>query len=164
MSPATYRSSPELFRMPALVTVFALGLMAAPAVIAAPAATEKAIIAKRIGRQPAVPYAMLTRLIVPPQAVWETDPDAGPLTLRVETGVLGVMLAGGSARIEHHANPLMDELIVDQMSPLPPGRTVLLKPGDRLVIVRGFQLTVTNAEDAPASAIVSRLRRVPDRR
>ena len=164
MSPATYRSGPELLRMSALVTVFALGLMAAPAVIAAPVATEEAIRAQRIGRQPGSSNALMTRLTLPPQAVWETDPDAGPLTLRVETGVLGVMLAGGSARVEHHANPLMDELIVDQMSPLPPGRTVLLKPGDRLVIVRGFQLTVTNAEETPASAIVSRLRRAPGRR
>jgi hypothetical protein len=142
----------------ALVTVFALGLMAVPAVIAAPAATEGVISIQRVGRPPGVSSVMVTRLVVPPQTVWETDPDAGPLTLTVEKGRLGVTLGGGSARIERQSNILMDEQFLDeQITPLPPGLTATLRSGDRLVIVRGFQLTVTNDQDVPSSAIMVRV-------
>ncbi len=157
MSPRMHRTESRRPRLYALITVVALGLMAAPAVIAAPSATEEVISVHSAGRQPDVLDTIVTRLTVPPQAVWETDPAAGPLSLRVETGVLGVMLGGGSARIERQANPLMAEQLDEQIMPLPPGRTALLRAGDRLVIVRGFQLTVTNDEERPAIAIVRRL-------
>ena len=145
-------------RMIALVTVCALGLTAGPAVLAAAVVTQDVISVQRVGRSPDVRHVMATRLTVPPQAVWETDPDAGPLTLTVETGVLGVRLGGGSARLEQHANILLDEpTMAEQITPLPPGHLAALRPGDRLVIVRGFQLTVTNDEGEPATAILRRL-------
>jgi hypothetical protein len=98
-----------------------------------------------------------TRLTVPTQATWETDPDAGPLTFTVESGVLTVQLGGGLARIERPSNPLVAEI----SGPMMPGQPAVLRPGDRLVVVRGFELTVANDEQAPATAIVVRLRQPP---
>lgn len=117
-------------------------------------ATEDVISSRSVGRPPDILTMVTTHLTVPSRAHWETDPDAGPLTLTVETGTLSVRLGGGLARIERRVNPLTGE----RFSPLPPGQPVVLGAGDRLVVVRGFQLTVTNDEQTPATAIVVRLR------
>ena len=143
----------------AIVTVVLLALAPVPAVIASSGATEEVLSILRVDHRsrPRVLNAVTTRLTVPAHARWETDPDAGPLTLTVETGALGVTLGGGSARVERRPDPLLG----DHISPLSVDQQSILWPGDRLVIVRGFQLTVTNDHDEPASAIVSRLRLAP---
>ena len=139
-----------------LVTVFVIGLTLAPAVRAASTATEAIISIQRVNGHPDVLDLVTTSLAVPAQSQWETDPDAGPLSLTVTAGELEVRLGGGLARIERQSTLLMGERI----GPLSPGRTVTLWRGDRLVVVRGFQLTVTNDNDAPASVIVVRLRQL----
>jgi hypothetical protein len=141
------------------IVVVLLALPTVPAVTAAPGATENVISILRIDQRPHAPdlNVVTTRLTVPPQAQWETNPDAGPLTVTVETGALGVMLGDGSARVERRPDPLLG----GHISPVSLDERTVLWPGDRLVIVRGFELTVTNDEDEPASAIVSRLRQAP---
>jgi hypothetical protein len=129
-----------------IVTVIVIGLAAMPTVTATQAATEEVINIR--------PTAVTTLLTVPAQAHWETDPDAGPLSLTVETGALGVNLGGGLARIERRPDPLLG----GDIGPVRPGRQVVLRPGDRLVIVHGFQLTAINDTEEPARAIVVRLR------
>lgn len=146
-----------------LVTIVAMSLLAVPAGQAAPVSRQEVLSVQSLGRHPDTFYAMVTRLTVPPQSTWATDPDDGPLTLRVETGMLGVRLGGGSARLERYANPLLEASRGEvQITPLTPGQVTVLRPGDRLVIVRGFQLTVTNDTEGPATAIVSRMQHASD--
>ena len=137
-------------RLISFVAIALIALAAVPAVFAAPVVTEKVISVQRVGRHQDVLNVVTTRLSVPAYAQWQTDPDAGPMTFTVETGVLGVLLGGGSARIERRTDLLQG----GHIGPLQPGRETVLGPGDRLVIVRGFQLVVTNDEEKPASAIV----------
>jgi hypothetical protein len=136
-----------------LVTILVIVLAAVPAVLAASGATEEILSIQRLNRDPDGRSIVTTRLTVPAQTRWVTDPDAGPLTFTVQTGALAVMLGGGSARIDRQSTPLMGQ----QIGPLQPGRTAVLRPSDRLIIVRGFDLTVTNDGDGQANAIVSRL-------
>ena len=139
-------------RLIALIAVALTALATVPAVLADAVATEEVISVQRVGRHQDFLNVVTMRLSVPAHAQWQTDPDAGPMTFTVETGALGVMLGGGSARIERRTDPLQG----GHIGPLQPGRQTVLWPGDRLVIVRGFQLVVTNDEDQPASAIVMR--------
>jgi hypothetical protein len=134
-----------------LVAVALMALATMPAVMAAQVATEDVINVQRVGRHSDVLNVVTTHLSIPAQARWETDPDAGPLTFTVETGALGVMLGGGSARIERRPDPLQG----GHIGPLQPGRQTVLWPGDRLVIVRGFRLMVTNDQNEPGSALVT---------
>ena len=83
---------------------------------------------------------------------WFMDPDSEIVTLEVTQGVLEVTLAEGSARIERHAAGLAGTT----RDPVVPGRTVKLIKGDRVVVMRGYLLTVSNRNDAPASARVLR--------
>jgi hypothetical protein len=142
-------------RLMALVAVALMALATVPAVMAAADATEDVIGVQRVGRHQDVLNVVTTRLSVPAHAQWQTDPDAGPMTFTVETGAVGVMLDGGSARIERRT----DLLLGGHIGPLQPGRETVLGPGDRLVIVRGFQLMVTNDEETPVTAIVMRYMR-----
>ena len=64
-----------------LVTVFVIGLTLAPAVRAASTATEAIISIQRVNGHPDVLDLVTTSLAVPAQSQWETDPDAGPLSL-----------------------------------------------------------------------------------
>jgi hypothetical protein len=75
------------------------------------------------------------------------------LTLRVESGALVVTLDGGSARIERTVNLFFRPEIL----PLSPGDAATLRAGDRLVVVRGFHLTVENDADGRAIALVTRV-------
>lgn len=94
---------------------------------------------------------------MPPGSLWETDPDAGPLTLTVAGGALEVVLDGGSARLERPGTVLTGE----HKGPLQPGRATVLAIGDRLVVVRGFHLTVGNDHEAAATAIITRHHKGP---
>lgn len=85
---------------------------------------------------------------------WRTDPDHEILTLMVSRGVLEVRLEAGSARIDRHAWRLADTA----RGPLVSGLPAKLAPGDRLVVMDGYLLTVTNRNDSPASAVVYRMR------
>jgi hypothetical protein len=147
-----------IFRLLALVFIVAIGQVPASGGSAASVVGEDVISIRAVSHQPGVLHQVTSRLTVPAQTYWETDPDAGPLTLMVETGALSVELEGGLARIERGSNPLTGERI----GPLPPDQAVVLSPGDRLVVVRGFQLTVTNDEQVPATAIVVRQRQPSD--
>ena len=141
----------------ALATLALIGVGAVPAVLAAPVATEVIVDVTRIARSSDVLTIVESRLTVPPGARWETDPDAGPLTITVETGKMAVFLGGGSARLERLPDPLLGARI----TPFQLGRLTLLWPGDRLVVVRGFQVVAENDEDQTAVARVSRLSRTP---
>ena len=152
----SFRSS-RAYTRSRLISFVALALMghtAVPGAMAAQIATEAVISVERVGGHRDLRQVVTTRLSVPAHAQWQTDPDAGPMSVTVESGTLGVLLGGGSARIERRPDPLLG----GHIGPLPPGHEVTLGSGDRLVIVRGFQLVVTNDADEPASAIVSRLR------
>ncbi len=83
---------------------------------------------------------------------WFVDPDGEIVTLEVTQGALEVTLAEGSARIERHAAWLADTAC----GPVIPGRAVKLIKGDRVVVMRGYLLTVSNRNDAPANARVLR--------
>jgi hypothetical protein len=148
------RTGIAMFRFVAFVFVVVIVHASMTGGSATSIATEDVISSRGVGRPPNNFIMVTTHLTVPSQAYWETDPDAGPLTLTVVTGTLSVRLGGGLARIERRVNPLTGE----HFSPLPPGQPVVLGAGDRLVVVRGFQLTVTNIEQTPATAIVVRLR------
>jgi hypothetical protein len=141
-------------RLMVFAVIVVIGQALAPAGRAASIVEEDVISIQAVRQLPDTLQLVTTRLIVPAQTHWETDPDAGPLTLTVETGALLVQLGGGLARIERLSSPLAAESI----GPLLPGQPAELRPGDRLVVVRGFALTVTNDEQAPATAIVVRLR------
>ncbi len=86
---------------------------------------------------------------------WRTDPDHEIVTLVVTRGVLEVRLEAGSARIDRHAPWLADTARGPSVSGLP----AKLATGDRLVVMDGYLLTVTNRHDSPASAVVYRVRR-----
>ena len=99
----------------AFVAVALIGLTAAPAVLAAPDATEAMISIRTIHRHPDVLTLVTTRLTVPPEAQWAVDPDVGLLTVTVETGTLAVILGGGSA----HRAPLRSAAGGRHSSPAP---------------------------------------------
>jgi hypothetical protein len=157
MSKMPIRTGSGIFRLITFGIIVVLVLQLVPSGLAASNASEDVISIQFVSRPPDILQEVTTRLIVPAQAHWETDPDAGPLTFTVETGALSVQLGGGLARIERRSNLLIGEHI----SPLSPGRAAVLSPGDRLVVVRGFQLAVTNDGQMPATAIVVRLRQAP---
>jgi hypothetical protein len=121
-----------------------------------PVVTEEVMSIQHVGRPPDVLDLVTSRVAIPPQGQWVVDPDAGPLTFTAESGALTVTLGGGLARLERQSNSLVGE----QIGPLQPGHPAVVGTGDRLVVVRGFQLTVTNDGDAPASAIVNGIRDV----
>lgn len=83
---------------------------------------------------------------------WFVDPDGEIVTLEVTQGVLEVTLAEGSAHIERHAAWSADTT----REPMVPGRAVKLIRGDRVVVMRGYLLTVSNRDDSPATARVLR--------
>jgi hypothetical protein len=128
-----------------------------PAALAA--ATQTAAASEEImSVRPAGPWSehraiITSRLLLPVEATWEADPAEGPLTLRVESGALVVTLDGGSARIERTVNLFFRPEIL----PLSPGDAATLRAGDRLVVVRGFHLTVENDADGRAIALVTRV-------
>jgi hypothetical protein len=98
-----------------------------------------------------------SRLIFPPGARWDVDPEAGPLTLTVEHGTVGVVLGDGLARIERHVSPLQEARI----HRLDPNQMAFLWPGDRLVVVDGYRLRVDNDDAAIAAAMASRIVQAP---
>lgn len=141
----------------ALVMIALIGITGWPTTLAAPPstpmATEEVISVRRVN-PPSDHRALVTsRVAVPTGSTWETDPDRGPLTLRVQTGELIALLDGGSARIERRMNLFFGP----EIGPLPPGERVALIQGDRLVVVRGFHLTVENDSARPAIAVVTRM-------
>lgn len=85
---------------------------------------------------------------------WRTDPDHEILTLVVTRGVLEVHLEAGAARIERRASWLAEPA----RGPLTPGLTAELATGDRLVVIDGYLLTVTNRGKVPASTVIHRVR------
>ena len=138
------------------VVVTLLSLLAVPA-LAAVQPVEQILRVTRVGHPSAGLGIVESRLIFPPGTRWETDPEAGPLTLTVETGKVGVVLSGGQARIVRHVNPLQ----AGRVHRLDPEQMAFLWPGDELVVVRGYGLRVDNDEDALATAKVSRVAREP---
>src|SRR3954462_4282465 len=100
------RSGSGISRLLALVVMVVIGQALVTGGLAAPISSEDIISVQAVRQQPDALQLLATRLMVPAQARWETDPDAGPLTFTVETGVLSVQLGGGLARIERRSNPL----------------------------------------------------------
>lgn len=139
-----------------LVAVSLLNLLAVPA-LAALQPVEQIVRVTSVGHAASGLGVVESRLIFPPGARWETDPEAGPLTLTVETGKVGVVLGGGLARIERQVNPLQE----DRIHRLEPDQMAFLWPGDTLVVVRGYHLRVDNDEDTVATTAVSRVVRAP---
>jgi hypothetical protein len=144
------------FALISLVSVALISLLAVPA-LAAVQPVEQILRVTDIGHHSADLGLVESRLIFPPGARWKTDPEAGPLTLTVESGKVGVFLGGGLARIERDANPLQ----AARFHPLEPGQMTMLGPGDTLVVIRGEQLHVDNDDDRMATAAVSRILRAP---
>ncbi|MGH2615690.1 MAG: hypothetical protein ACRDJC_10660, partial [Thermomicrobiales bacterium] len=66
---------------------------------------------------------------------------------------VGIFLGGGLARIERQQSPLQDK----RFQRLEPGRMAFLSPGDKLVVIRGYELRVENDEDIVVAIAVSRL-------
>ena len=93
-------------RLIALVGVALTALVALPAAMAATAPVEQILRITRLSPAPDDLALIESRLIFPAGARWEIDPDAGPLTLVVESGELDVVLGGGLARIERQQSPL----------------------------------------------------------
>jgi hypothetical protein len=145
-------------RLISLVGVALTVFLNLPAAMAATAPVEQILHITRLSPAPNDLALIESRLIFPAGARWEIDPDAGPLTLAVESGKVGIVLGGGLARIERQQTPLQ----AAQFQRLDPGRTATLLPGNKLVVVRGYQLRVDNDDDAIAAITVSRLGRAPD--
>ena len=59
-----------------------------------------------VGHPSAGPGVVESHLMFPPGSRWHIDPDAGPLTLSIESGKVGVILSGGQARVVRQVNPL----------------------------------------------------------
>jgi len=129
-------------------------LFVRPSRASTPEVSEEIISVSEVNRHPDVLEIVHSRITVPPEAMWQTDPDLGPLSLSVEIGALTVFLGGGAARIEREENPL----VFEQIGPLTPGRAAVLGRGDRLIVIRGFDLQVSNNGNVTASALVSRQR------
>jgi hypothetical protein len=136
----------------AVVAVALIGLLGVPA-LAAVQPVEQIVRVTSVGPPAADLGLVESRLIFPPGARWEIDPDAGPLTLTVESGTVGVILGGGLARIERHVSPLQEV----GFQRLGPGQMTVLSPGDTLVVVRGYQLHVDNDGESMAVTDVSRI-------
>lgn len=118
-----------------------------------PMANENVLSTRRIGTPASGLTWVSSSVTLAPGARWETDPDRGPLTLRVVTGELIVTLADGAARVERRYGLFLRPEIV----PFPPSVPVLLGRGDQLVVVRGYHLMLSNDSGYAASAIVCRL-------
>lgn len=140
-----------------LVAVALISLTGVPAAIAASQPLEQILHVTQAGRPQSGLSLVESRLTFSPGDRWETDPEAGPLTITVESGKVGVVLGGGLARIERHVSPLQDA----RFHRLEPGRMAILWPGDTLVVIRGYHLRVDNDEDVVAAAMVSRVLRAP---
>jgi hypothetical protein len=69
--------------------------------------------------------------------------------------VLEVRLEAGSARIDRHASWQAGTA----RGPLVPGLPATLATGDRLVVMDGYLLSITNRNDVPASVEIHRVRR-----
>jgi hypothetical protein len=138
------------------IAVVLAGLFAAPT-LATLQPIEQILRVARYGHPEAGLGQIESRLIFPPGARWEVDPEAGPLTLEVEFGKVGVVLGGGQARIVRYANPLQEIRI----HRLQPEQMAYLWPGDKLTVVRGYGVRVDNDDHAPAMALVSRVVREP---
>ena len=148
------RACRRAVRVVAVIGIMSIGT--APA-HAAPVATETILGITRIGR-PADGLAIVNaRVDLPAGARWTTDPDAGPLWLTVADGSLEIELGGGLGRIERKP----DLFLGGRITPLEPGRVVALDPGDRVVVVDGFQLTAFNDGAASAVAFVRSVRQTP---
>lgn len=139
-----------------LAAVALISLLAVPA-LAALQPVEQILRVTRAGHPSAGLGVVDSRLIFPPGARWEIDPEAGPLTLSIETGKVGVVLGGGQARIVRQPNPLQE----GRVHRLEPEQMAFLWPGDELVIVRGYDLRVDNDDDIVAVTAVSRFVRAP---
>lgn len=118
-----------------------------------PMANEEILSMRRVNPRPAERAWVTSRLTVPIGGRWEVDPAEGPLTLAVHAGELIVSLGGGAARIERR----FDLFLQPEVGPLEENVPATLQPDDKLVIVRGYHLTVTNDGVEPATAIVSRM-------
>jgi hypothetical protein len=135
-----------------VVAVALIGLLGVPA-LAASSPVEQIVRVTSVGPPAADLGLVESRLIFPPGARWESDPDAGPLTLTVESGAVGVVLGGGLARIERRVSPLQEA----GFQRLEPGQMTVLSSGDTLVVVRGYQLHVDNDNEIMAATGVSRI-------
>jgi hypothetical protein len=140
------------FALISLVSVALISLLAVPA-LAAVQPVEQILRVTDIGHHSADLGLVESRLIFPPGARWKTDPEAGPLTLTVESGAVGVVLGGGLARIERRVSPLQEA----GFQRLEPGQMTVLSSGDTLVVVRGYQLHVDNDNEIMAATGVSRI-------
>jgi anti-sigma factor RsiW len=118
-----------------------------------PIANETVLSTRRIGAPSSGLIWVSSSVTLAPGARWETDPDRGPLNLRVVTGELVVTLEDGAARVERR----YDLFLRPEIFPFPPNVPVVLVRGDQLVVVRGYHLTIANDSGEAASAIVGRL-------
>jgi hypothetical protein len=123
---------------------------------AAQAAAETVLMVEPIGSLPEGRSRVYSRIAMRPHARWEADLDAGPLTLFVQHGRVGLVLDDGSAHVE------VDDLLFGKRSdPVPSGHRVVLWPGDRLVVSRGRHLRVDNDDATLAIISVARLQQSP---
>lgn len=144
--------------MPSLVRASPPSVAAESAPAPRPVASETVLSIRRIGTIDQDDAWVCSRITLPAGAQWKTDPDRGPLTMRLLTGEVIVTLAGGAARVERR----YDLFLRPEIVPFPTGIPVTLVRGDQLVVVRGCQLTVFNDSEESASAIVSRLTAASD--
>lgn len=114
--------------------------------------SEELISVRQVTNFPSPRTTTSSQLTFASASSWRTDTDHETLTLLVTKGVLEVHLKEGAARIERHALLLTGPV----RGPLAPGMAVQLSAGDSLVVVRGYLLSVTNRNDAPASAMIHR--------
>src|SRR4051794_23561738 len=87
----------------ALVAITLIGPTGVAHALTAPIVTEEVMSIQHVGRQPDVLDLVTSRVAIPPQGQWAVDPDVGPLTFTVESGVLTVTLRGGLARLERQS-------------------------------------------------------------
>jgi hypothetical protein len=117
--------------------------------------TEEIIDTHELAGFPNPLRAMKSRVSFASASSWRTDPDDELLTLEVTRGVLEVRLEAGSARIDRHASWQAGTA----RGPLVPGLPATLATGDRLVVMDGYLLSITNRNDVPASVEIHRVRR-----
>jgi hypothetical protein len=127
----------------------------APAPQAAGAA-ETVLLVEPIGPPQEGRSSVYSRIDMRPHARWEADLDAGPLTLFVQHGRVGLVLDDGSAHVE------VDDLLFGKRSdPVSPGSRIVLRPGDRLIVSRGRHLRVDNDDATLAIIYVWHLQQPP---
>jgi hypothetical protein len=118
-------------------------------------ATEAVLTTAAVAVSPGNPVRTTVRLTVPAGATWSADPDGGALVVTVAAGTLRIGVVDGFARVAHPPDPTPGARSVRELAE---GGSLVLRPGDRLVMHGHGSVVASNIGRATALAAVIHVR------